>query len=200
MISNYPLLILAAGNSTRMGSPKGLLDVNGQSLLDYQISQFFSFGGNRVFVVVGKFSEEYQKGSALLKDKRVSLLQNDNIDLGQFYSIYMGLKEVDHCDLEGAFILPVDSPLVSQEDLISLVFSKKDTVLLKKDGKGGHPVLLRRNCYHELINNNFNTEGRLDYFIKNLPEQTVESVESETIQSTLNLNTQSDYKYFMSLL
>src|SRR5207237_400416 len=64
---NYPLDLLAGGQSLRMGSPKGLLDYEGQPWLLEQLKRFEQAGGKRVVVVLGFFAEDYQKKIPLLK-------------------------------------------------------------------------------------------------------------------------------------
>jgi len=50
-------LLLAAGESERMGTPKALLEWRGQSLLSHQIQQVQKSRVNECFVVLGKDAE-----------------------------------------------------------------------------------------------------------------------------------------------
>ena len=57
-------IFIAAGEGTRMGSlteeiPKPLIDVNGSSILERQITLLKKFGINEIVVITGPFSEKY---------------------------------------------------------------------------------------------------------------------------------------------
>ena len=61
-------IILAAGSGLRLGQhtkdiPKALLDLNGKSILERQISLLREYGVNEIFVVIG-----YQREKHILKD------------------------------------------------------------------------------------------------------------------------------------
>ena len=61
-------IILAAGLGLRLGQhtkdiPKALLDLNGKSILERQISLLREYGVNEIFVVIG-----YQREKYILKD------------------------------------------------------------------------------------------------------------------------------------
>ena len=58
-------IFIAAGEGTRMKSlteeiPKPLIDVNGSSILERQITLLNKFGINEIVVITGPFSEKYQ--------------------------------------------------------------------------------------------------------------------------------------------
>ncbi len=57
-LKKIPLVILAAGKSSRMGFPKGLLSYRGKKLLQHQIENFFQLGGETVVVVLGEHREK----------------------------------------------------------------------------------------------------------------------------------------------
>jgi choline kinase len=57
-------IILAAGVGSRLGSitktlPKGLIDINGKSIIERQISSFRKNGINDIVLVIGNFPEKY---------------------------------------------------------------------------------------------------------------------------------------------
>ena len=64
--SNAVGIILAAGESSRMGSPKGLLEWRGTTLLEYQMNSLLQGGCDKVVVVTGKYDTEM---SPLLKNR-----------------------------------------------------------------------------------------------------------------------------------
>ncbi|MBI4765048.1 MAG: NTP transferase domain-containing protein [Deltaproteobacteria bacterium] len=58
-IKDLPLILLAGGRSSRMGSPKGLLDYQGQPWLIEQLRRFKAASGKRAVVVLGFHQEQY---------------------------------------------------------------------------------------------------------------------------------------------
>ncbi|MBA4392008.1 MAG: hypothetical protein C0407_00480, partial [Desulfobacca sp.] len=59
MLHNFPLILLAGGKSSRMGTPKGLLDYQGNLWLFEQLSRFQAASGKRVVIVLGFHHDQY---------------------------------------------------------------------------------------------------------------------------------------------
>ena len=51
-------MLLAGGESTRMGAPKPLLDWGGRTLVEYQVEQLREAGADQVIVVLGHRADE----------------------------------------------------------------------------------------------------------------------------------------------
>ena len=68
-------LILSAGLSSRMGSPKALLDWHGKKLIDYQIETFHDLGIDKVSVVLG---HDKEKILPYISKKSVRIINNLN--------------------------------------------------------------------------------------------------------------------------
>jgi CTP:molybdopterin cytidylyltransferase MocA len=58
-IGEYPLILLAGGRSSRMGTPKGLLDYHGHPWLIEQLQRFKASYGKRVIIVLGYHQAPY---------------------------------------------------------------------------------------------------------------------------------------------
>jgi CTP:molybdopterin cytidylyltransferase MocA len=58
-IGDYPLILLAGGRSSRMGTPKGLLNYHGHPWLIEQLLRFKAASGKRVIVVLGFHQAPY---------------------------------------------------------------------------------------------------------------------------------------------
>src|SRR5690348_5802523 len=92
-----PLIILAAGQSTRHMTIKGLLDFQGHPWLEEQIHRFAQIGGKNVILVLGASAPQYFEACPWLKTnpvfEAVQVLSkiNSNPELGQFSSIQTGL-------------------------------------------------------------------------------------------------------------
>jgi molybdopterin-guanine dinucleotide biosynthesis protein A len=58
-IGDYPLILLAGGRSSRMGTPKGLLDYHGHPWLVEQVKRFKAASGKQVIIVLGFHQDPY---------------------------------------------------------------------------------------------------------------------------------------------
>lgn len=146
-------LILAAGNSTRMGADKAMLpwppsqagaaDAPRQTLLSAALSAFAPF--TRMTVVVAGKNAESVAGAVAAHGAH--LARNPAPENGQFSSLQIGLRAVlDHgCD--AAVITPVDCPPLSHASLERLHFAFLGSlganfwaVAPERDGLHGHPL------------------------------------------------------------
>ena len=99
-------VILAAGFGMRMvpintEMPKGLLEVNGESLIERIIKQLHEVGIKEIYIVVGFMKEKYEY---LIDEYGVELIVNvDYASKNNLYSLYL-VKE----HLENAYIIPCD--------------------------------------------------------------------------------------------
>ena len=104
---NFAGLILAAGDSARMGQDKALLPWQGKTFLAAAIESLASYT-ELVVVVGGKNSESLKP--IIYSAARVYLVENPNPELGQFSSLRTGLHEVLNRGLDAAIITLVDRP------------------------------------------------------------------------------------------
>lgn len=161
-LADTTLIILAAGKSSRMGSPKGLLLYEGKTLLDHHRDSFLKTGGEKIVVVLGSFVEEYTKACPWLKE---SFVLNEFVEKGPFFSLQLGLlKAINHS--KAYFILPVDVP--TSPSIWKLCENFNDEVLIPTfNEKGGHPVLISKQFGNQLLNVSIDSEdARLDHQIK----------------------------------
>ena len=153
-------VILAAGESTRMGRDKALLPwppaahgvapSTGETLLSAAITALKPFT-DAVIVVAGKNAE---KLAPVVSAHGASLVKNPAPERGQFSSMQTGLSEVLAGGYNAAMITLVDCPPLSTGSLkqLRLTFDEalqngKWGVAPENDGKHGHPLL----AGHELI-------------------------------------------------
>jgi molybdenum cofactor cytidylyltransferase len=133
-------IILAAGASTRMGSPKALLDYRGETFLD-RLIRVLGGVADPVIVVLGYHADEIRArvhGRALFA-------VNPAPEHGQLSSLKTALAEVPP-DAEGFLFVPVDCPAVEPATVARIVetFHRRDPetllVIPRHDGRRGHPV------------------------------------------------------------
>jgi molybdenum cofactor cytidylyltransferase len=194
-------VILAAGQSTRMGTDKALLAwppptrgsaPTGQTFLSAAIQALAPFS-EAVIVVVGKNENNL---APVVYASGASLVRNPDADRGQFSSLQVGLQEVLNHGRDAAMVTLVDRPPANAATLKTLcaAFAEASsdiwTVVPEYNGKHGHPYLVAR----EMIG----------AFLKAPPSANARDIEHENLQHvayvavddplvTLNVDTPEEY-------
>ena len=145
-------VILAAGDSKRMGHPKALLPLGEEIFLTRILRILRETGLARPRLILGR-------DEALIRtrigDYQTEILVNPDPDRGQLSSIQLGLSELPE-QFEAAMLWPVDQPAVSLETTRGLteLFTTKDCRIAVpfRDGKRGHPAIFHRTLFHEFMN------------------------------------------------
>jgi CTP:molybdopterin cytidylyltransferase MocA len=162
-------ILLAAGVSRRMGTLKALLDWQGRSLIIHQIVALREAGADEVVVVLGHRADELQARIGANRDVytlgRVRCVVNDDYALGKTTSIKTGLWALGpSADPDAAIMmLNVDQP--RSAGIIEKVLGEhhngddKLITIPTSDGKGGHPIIVSRGLYSELIAIDEKTQG-----------------------------------------
>jgi molybdenum cofactor cytidylyltransferase len=144
-------IILAAGESSRMGSPKALLKIGGKSFVQHIVDVFIASRVLDTVVVLGADSEAIKTQLNWFKGKTVI---NEEWKRGQLSSILAGLHAVDHEDLDGVLVWPVDRPLVSEHLIVGMLHQfwtkHKQIVVPVFSGQRGHPVLVGKSLLEDL--------------------------------------------------
>jgi molybdenum cofactor cytidylyltransferase len=134
-------LILAAGESSRMGTPKATLAYRGQTFLESIVKTLRSAGLERIVVVLGHQAEDIQRQ---VKIEPAQVVINPDYRSGQTSSLQAGLRALVADDLEAVLLCLVDHPAVSEATVARVVASFRQ-------GRRGHPVLLGRQVFEELL-------------------------------------------------
>lgn len=122
MLLNYKTiggLLLAAGNSSRLGRPKQQLSIDGQPLLRRSTEILLHAGLGRVVVVLGAEAANHRK---LLTSLPVEIVINHTWEKGMGGSLKAGLQKLLQGSAPDAIILSVcDQPYLSTAIIISLI-------------------------------------------------------------------------------
>jgi molybdenum cofactor cytidylyltransferase len=139
-------LILAAGESSRMGSPKPLLDYRGETFLDRLIG-IFTPRCSAVIVVLGAAAERIREGLA----RPAHFVVNNDYRLGQTNSMQCGLRVLPTGTSSVLFTL-ADHPAVAPET-VDAVIGRSDAALCvpRYQGKRGHPILFSGDLIAEFL-------------------------------------------------
>lgn len=132
-------VILAAGASSRMGSPKALADLGGVTLLDLHLSRLRA-AVDEVVVVLGCHREAIEASCDLGDAARVV---NESWREGMASSLRCGLRAARAEG--GCLVSPVDCPPPLPETLKALLDGRRPGIgalIPTFEGRGGHPVWL----------------------------------------------------------
>jgi molybdenum cofactor cytidylyltransferase len=140
-------LILAAGESKRIGSPKALLKINSETFLKRIANVLLSAGIQNIVVVAGAHYEEIRKNA-----RDLTVVFNAQHAFGQFSSLQAGLREMS-AQAESVIVWPVDLPLVRKETISSLLKTAQRNPITVPvfHGKKGHPVIYDRETITKIL-------------------------------------------------
>lgn len=151
-MSDSAILLLAAGASTRMGSPKQLLPFRGKPLLRYSAERALEAGCGPVVVVLGANAAEVRKA---LEGLPVAVAMNQAWEGGMGSSIQTGLRAVENLSVGGAILALADQPFVTPEFFRSLVSRHHESghpiVAASYSGTVGVPVYFSREAFPLLM-------------------------------------------------
>ena len=185
-------IILAAGESSRMGSPKGLLEWRGTTLLEYQMNSLLQGGCDKVVVVTGKYDAEM---APLLKDRPgIIRAYNPKYLEGKTTSIKAGVWELPD-DIHSIVLLAVDQPrpawVIEKVLRLHTDFSA-DVTSPGFDGHGGHPLVFDAQLRSDLMNITEEGEGVRAIFRK--PDLNHHRVKFDSAIVRLDINTPEAYE------
>lgn len=145
-------VILAAGESRRMGEPKATVPYRGLTFVEHLLAatQHPRVGLRRV--VLGAHAEEIR---GKLKVDPAVIVVNPDWTKGQLSSLQAAIHSFSQQITEGLILCPVDHPLVSRH-LIEILIeafdsSGKSIAVPTFAGRRGHPVIFRAELYEELL-------------------------------------------------
>jgi CTP:molybdopterin cytidylyltransferase MocA len=131
-------IILAAGESRRMGRAKALLPYRGGTFLSVLARTLGEFCSP----VVGVFGFEAERMIPLAPDSLVAV-ENPDYRLGMLTSLQAGLRAFRSLPERVLFTL-VDHPAICGETVRKLLEAENAIVIPRHGGKRGHPVILSR--------------------------------------------------------
>ncbi len=144
-------VILAAGDSSRMGFPKALLPLGAGTFLGHILDTLDELKLPATRVILGNQETRIRP---LLISRRVHIHVNPNPERGQFSSMRLALENLPP-DCRGCLMWPVDQPLISAALVRSLIrlFLNSTASLAMPDrgGKAGHPAIFGRGLIAELL-------------------------------------------------
>jgi len=194
MLSNkIAVIILAAGNSNRMGKIKQLLEWEDKTIIEKIIKLSLSLKTKDVFVVLGS---NYKKIYDVINKYNITIIKNNSWENGIGSSISKGIKKVMgyYNSLDGILIILGDQPLISKkylEKMIHVFFKKKPDIVSSKYKKSfGVPAIFGNSIFQSLtnLNKDFGAKKLMEIHLKSM-------IILKTSQEILyDIDTEKDYR------
>ena len=184
-------IILAAGESKRMGKLKPLLKFKDKTFLDQIISVLKLSDVDRITVVLGAKAETIKESIAL---SGTSVVVNKNYQRGQLSSLIVGIEDIPE-ETEAILVCLVDSPFITKEVVNQIISKFKEAsnpiIVPVFNNERGHPTLFSRSLFNELANAPEEQGAR--YVIYSNEEKIFELETSEK-GIRIGIDTPDDYK------
>lgn len=132
-------LVLAAGQSSRMGDQnKLLLKFNDQSMVSHVVDQLMLSNASSVLVVTGNEAEHVRNSIS----QKVKFAQNPYFELGLSSSLKVGISELPE-DSDGVMICLGDMPYITTDNYDQLInsFELNKIIAPTSNGKVGNPLI-----------------------------------------------------------
>lgn len=184
-------IVLAAGESTRMGFPKLLLPIKGKSLLQHVIDNALQSKVGEVIVVLGAEATKLRRE---IKQSQVQIIENASYKEGLSTSLKAGLQAVSP-QAQAVLILLGDQPLISHDIIDALIdkYEESGSIMVAPvyKGKRGNPVLFDSSLIPELSRVTGDKGGR--EIIEKHPAQ-LATVDFESTITGTDIDSWEDYK------
>jgi molybdenum cofactor cytidylyltransferase len=143
-------VILAAGESRRMGTPKMLLPFNGSTMIESVFCNVTRSKVDKTIIVTGAEKESLEKLTGI---HPAVLCYNDNYKDGMLSSVKCGFRRVP-IGTRAVMVFQGDQPLITTHVINSVIraylSSDKGIVIPVYNNKRGHPVLIDNKYKNEI--------------------------------------------------
>lgn len=145
------ILILAAGESKRMGSPKQLLKWGNSTLLNHSIDQAVASKADEVYLVLGA---NYEKIISSITEPSVVVFAHTDWRKGMGNTLAFGVNQLKDFEFDGILVMLADQPQVDTSFLNVLIseveLGDKPIVATSYKKEGGVPAIFDKSYFNEL--------------------------------------------------
>jgi len=184
-------IILAAGDSTRMGYPKALLPLGHDTFLTRILRSAGEAGLAKPVVILGRAAGLVRPH---IREWRGTVRVNPDPDRGQLSSLQLGLLSLD-ANAEAGMIWPVDQPAVSVDLVrrLASLFERSEALIVypKHANRRGHPAIFHRDLFQEFMDAPLE-EGPKNILLRHQQETVVLPTDEPAVIQ--DIDTPSDYK------
>jgi len=189
-------VVLSAGESSRMGRPKALLPINGATFIEKIVAALKQTTIGKLIVVLGHNPEELRRR---IEPLGVEILVNPDYRRGQLSSLQVAVRYLEKLsDCDAMLVHLVDHPYVDAK-LVKLMIDRyygdgKLVVVPCYRGKRGHPVILSRRLFGELLNAPLDQGAKA---VVNAHRGDTLELDTEEIGITLDIDTPELYQRYV---
>ena len=149
------IILLAAGASRRMGSPKQLLKINNQTLIERAINVTQALDNQQTVVVLGANAEKIKR--YILPQANLAVIINEDWQQGMGTTLKAGLEFLlaQKQKISGVIVLVCDQPYLTTQKLQELIDLHQTTkaAIIATEYKGikGVPTLFDSSIFPKLL-------------------------------------------------
>ena len=194
-IDNCAVVIIAAGESKRLGTPKQLLLVEEDTLLNRLIKTVQRAVNFPIYLVLGANAEKIQ---AQLPHIEINVVENKDWQEGMGSSIRLGVQAILESakKFDGVLILVCDQPYLTEaaiQDLVKLQAAKKTAITASFYANiAGTPALFHASIFPDLLALKGEQGAR-----KIIQERDQELAKLQFEKGVLDIDTQDDYQQLL---
>ena len=192
-------VVLSAGESSRMGSPKALLPISGVPFIEEIVRALKGTKIDRIIVVLGHHAEEIRKRIAHLP---VTFVVNRDYAKGQLSSLIVAIRslaaEKTTEKVDGVLVHLVDHPFISPalvDHMIDRFYETKKLIVIPRyGGRRGHPVIFSSRLFPELLSAPLEKGAKV--IVHAHRDETLE-IETDFAGVTIDIDTPEEYRQYL---
>lgn len=184
------VIVLAAGESKRMGQSKQLLPLGDSTIIEKTIDNYLGSSAMEVILVVGHQSDDLV---SVIGARTVKIALNTDYSKGMSTSIKAGIDRMA-AGSQGIMIALADQPFIDSRTIDCLIEAfgnqKKGIIVPRYKGEWGHPVLFSSKYKEALMNLEGDVGGKE---IINMNLDDVAEIDVDCYGTTADIDTKEGY-------
>ena len=195
--SQIGLILLAAGESKRMGQPKQLLKYQGQSLIRHAAEVAVASNCQPIVIVLGAYGDRIKLE---IDNLPVYICQNPDWQQGMGSSISVGMETsmLNESELDGVIIALADQPLITVKVYNQLIETDREqapkAIASTYSDTLGVPALFDRSLFSQLLS--MKTKGGAKQLLADYSDR---AFNLNIPQAAIDIDTPTDYQKLLSL-